>query len=203
LIGKIFGIDRIRIKVDGPGITTLVGMYKCPLNCEYCINNPILSYYEYTVEELYNAVKVDALYFDYTGGGICFGGHEPLLQQAFIKEFIQYVRKFGHHWKIGIETSLNCQIDAELLSMIDFAIVDIKTMNSEVYKRYTETDNRFILHNLPLLRANVNDITIRLPMIPGYNDAADIEQSMHYLRSIGYVDHQFDVFEYKTYLDDK
>jgi pyruvate formate lyase activating enzyme len=202
MIGKIFGIDRIRIGVDGPGITTLIGMYKCPLNCEYCINNPILHYSEYSVEELYDAVKVDALYFDYTGGGICFGGHEPLLQQEFIKDFILYIRECGHEWKIGIETSLNVSIDDDFLSLIDFAIVDIKTINGEIYKQYTETTNTIALQNLLLLRANVNDITIRLPTIPGYNDEKDIEKSKDYLRRIGYTDNQFDVFTYKTSLKD-
>lgn len=203
MLGKIFGVDRIRIGADGPGITTLVGMYKCPLNCEYCINNPILSYSEYTVEDLYNEVKVDALYFDYTGGGICFGGHEPLLQQKFIKEFILYTRGLGHTWKIGLETSLNCPIDMELLTLIDFIIIDIKTMNSEIYKQYTEVGNRYVLKNLEKLVDVCCDITVRIPIIPGYNDEKDIEQSKKYLRGLGYKDEQFDVFEYITELDDE
>lgn len=203
MIGKIFGIDRIRIDVDGPGITTLVGMYRCPLNCEYCINNPTLFYSEYTVEELYNEIKVDTLYFDYTGGGICFGGHEPLLQQKFIKDFIIYVRQFGHKWKIGMETSLNCPIDRELLSLIDFMIVDIKTIDSEIYKRYTEVGNGYVLRNLEKIIDVVPDIIIRLPIILGYNDEKDVERSKDYLRRLGYNDEQFDIFEYKTELNDE
>lgn len=198
MIGKIFGINRIRIGVDGPGITTLVGMYKCPLNCEYCINNPILSYSEYTVEDLYNEVKVDSLYFDYTGGGICFGGHEPLLQQPFILEFIKYVRASGQSWKIGMETSLNCPINKDLLQLLDYIIVDVKSIDGDIYKKYTEVTNRFVLQNLQTLHLNVNDITIRLPIIPGYNDENDVEKSKEYLRSLGYCDEQFEVFEYIT-----
>ena len=200
MIGRIFGINRIRMGIDGPGITTLVGMYKCPLICEYCINNPILSYTEYTIDELYNDVKVDALYFDFTDGGICFGGHEPLLQQPFIKKFIQYVKTKGHKWKIGIETSLNCELDFELISLLDFLIADVKTINSEIYKKYTERDNKLVLENLRLIKDKVPNIQLRLPIIPEYNDENDIESSKEYLRNLGYKDEQFDVFKYKTEL---
>ena len=200
MIGRIFGINRIRMGTDGPGITTLVGMYKCPLNCEYCINNPILSYTEYTIDEFYNDVKVDALYFDFTDGGICFGGHEPLLQQPFIKKFIQYIKTKGHKWKIGIETSLNCELDFELISLFDFLIVDVKTINSEIYKKYTERDNKLVLENLRLIKDKVPNIQLRLPIIPEYNDENDIESSKEYLRNLGYKDEQFDVFKYKTEL---
>ena len=50
MIAKILSINRLRMGIDGPGITTLIGLYKCPLNCEYCINNPILNYAEFTIE---------------------------------------------------------------------------------------------------------------------------------------------------------
>lgn len=194
MIGKIFGINRIRFH-DGPGITTLVGMYKCPLNCAYCINNPILNYAEYTIKELYETVKVDTLYFEATGGGICFGGHEPLLQQQFIKEFIIYIRDLGHTWKIGLETSLNYSVDTSLLELLDFIIVDIKSINSEIYREYTQMDNEIMLKNLRKIR-NIPDVLIRIPIIPEYNDENDVEISKDYLRNLGFE--KFDVFRYKT-----
>ncbi len=203
MIGKIFGVSRARVGTDGPGITTLVAMYKCPLNCEYCINNPINQYYEYTVEDLYEEVKIDSLYFDYTGGGICFGGHEPLLQQAFLIEFIKYTKNLNLNWKFGIESSLNCKIKKELLELLDYIIVDIKTINSDIYKRYTEIDNKMVLSNLKDLSNNQKiDITIRIPLIPEYNDEKDIEQSKEYLLNLGYKEAQFDCFEYLTELED-
>ena len=201
MIGRIFAINRLIIGVDGPGITTLVGMYKCPLNCEFCINNPILTYREYTVEKLYDIVKVDHLYFEYCGGGICFGGHEPLLQQEFIIAFIKYVRAKGYHWKFGLETSLNCILRDELLDLLDYVYVDIKDMNSEIYKRYTEKDNDVVLSNLKkLVTYDQLDILIRIPKIPRYNDESDIEKSKEKLRQIGFQEKQFDVFEYVSFL---
>lgn len=202
MIGRIWGMSRARFGTDGPGITTLVGMFGCPLNCAYCINNPISNYSDYTIEELYNAVKVDALYFEATGGGICFGGHEPLLQQTFLKEFIRYVKSKNHNWKFGLETSLSVILDFELLSLLDFIIVDIKSLNSEVYRRYTEMNNEQLLQNLELIKNKVPDIKIRIPNIPGYTTEDDVEASKCYLRSLGYEDEQFDIFMYKTELEE-
>ena len=60
-------ISRHRIQTDGEGVTTLCGFYGCPLRCKYCINpqsfrdntKKIL----HTPESLYNAVKLDDIYF--------------------------------------------------------------------------------------------------------------------------------------------
>ena len=197
-VGQLLGISRIRIDTDGPGIVTLVGLYKCPLNCAYCINHPLATYVEYTIKELYNEVKVDSLYFEATGGGICFGGHEPLLQQKFIKKFIKLVRKNGHNWKFGMETSLNSQLDEELLKMLDFIIVDIKTINPEIYHQYTKGNNEIVLKNLEFIKDKIPNIKIRIPIIPEYNDEQDVENTIEYLNNLGYNENQFDLFVYKT-----
>ena len=198
MIGNIFGIEKLRVN-DGPGITTLVGMYKCPLNCEYCLNNPITVYRKYTIEELFNEVFPHALYYESTGGGICFGGHEPLLQQPFIKEFIKYVKNQNLIWKFGLETSLNAIMDPELILMVDYLVIDIKDINPEIYKKYTEKDNHLVLDNLELLRTYKNvDIKIRLPYISNYNTEEDILKSKEYLKNIGYSEKQFNIFTYKT-----
>ena len=193
---NIFGINRFRINTDGPGIVTLIGMYKCPLDCEYCINNPLSNYSKYSIKELFDKIKVDALYFEYYSGGICFGGHEPLLQQDFIIEFIKYVKSRNFKCNFGIETSLNYKLNPELKELLDYIIVDIKDMNPEIYKKYTGKSNRLVIENIKsLLNQNV---LIRIPLIPGFNNEKDIEFSKEALRNLGYKDKQFDVFKYRT-----
>ena len=80
----LIGVSRHRIGVDGEeGVTTLVAFHGCPLRCQYCLNPKALSsngvWKRYTPEELYNHVKQDDLYFRATGGGVTFGGGEPLI----------------------------------------------------------------------------------------------------------------------------
>lgn len=87
----IVSINRHRFLVDGEGVTTLVAFRRCPLYCKYCLN-PQCNTPEGMKEvlfpqQLYKKVKIDDIYFLVTGGGIMFGGGEPLLCSEFIKEF--------------------------------------------------------------------------------------------------------------------
>ena len=102
----LIGLSRHRIGVDGAGVTTLVAFHGCPLRCQYCLNPKALSpngvWKRYTPEELYNHVKQDDLYFRATGGGVTFGGGEPLLSCKEILHFHKICRDKGHDWKINI-----------------------------------------------------------------------------------------------------
>ena len=203
MIGKIIGIKRLNIDTDGEGVTTLVGLYSCPLNCEYCINNPVDHYYKLTIEQLYAQVVVDDIYFEYSKGGICFGGHEPLLQQDFIIEFIKYVRSKGHNWHFTLETSLNVpHIKDELLCNINHIIADVKTMNDDKYIAYSETSNKHVKNNLYKLKNWPGKMTIVIPTIPKYTTLKDVEDSKQEILNIGYDEKQIDSsFLYITKLE--
>ena len=140
----IFGISRHRMGVDGKGVTTLVTFMGCPLKCRYCLNKQCHEdIYEedgrmlrrgiqmLTPQQLYDIVKQDNIYFQATGGGICFGGGEPTLQAQFITAFAKLCPK---NWKITLETSLHCSFDTfrALSSYVDEWIVDIKSMNADI-----------------------------------------------------------------------
>ncbi len=193
-------ISRHRIQTDGAGITTLCAFYGCPLRCKYCINpqsfseNPNKIYL--TPAELYERVKIDDLYFLATGGGITFGGGEPLLYADFMAEF----RKIcGSGWRINIETSLNVPNEAVLIGaeVADEFFIDIKDMDGEIYKSYTGKSNNNVLENLKslLTKLSPEKITLRVPLIKDYNTTLNQENSVSLLKEMGF--HKFDLFEYK------
>ncbi len=193
-------ISRHRIQTDGAGVTTLCAFYGCPLRCKYCINPQSFSENQnkifLTPAELYEKVKIDNLYFLATGGGITFGGGEPLLYADFIAEF----RKLcGNSWKINIETSLNVPGESVLIGaeVADDFFVDIKDMEKEIYKSYTGKSNKTVLENLKLLLTEVSPerITLRIPLIKDYNTVKNQENSVSILKEMGF--RKFDIFEYK------
>lgn len=198
---QIIGISRHRILRDGDGVTTLVGIKGCPLKCDYCINKEVLHkdspYQKMTVSELIEIVKVDSPYFLATNGGVAFGGGEPLLNIDFIRQF---KRLCPSGWKINIETSLNIGIDAAhvAIDIADQLIVDVKSMNPQVYKKYTSRDNTPVLSNLRLIAelGKQNKVVVHLPLIPGYNDLNDAEASEKALNGLGYANVR--KFEYLT-----
>jgi pyruvate formate lyase activating enzyme len=76
--------------------------------------------------------------------------------------------------------------------------VDCKDTNPDVYRRYTGCDNQLMLSNLEKLLTLVGPdrITVRVPLIPGFNTEADQSRSRGKLEEMGI--RNFDLFTYKT-----
>ena len=203
---EIAAVSRLRIVVDGEGVTSLVAFMACPLRCRYCLNPQTLDPYGphrvLTPEELYVEVRKDELYFLATGGGVTFGGGEPLLRPDFIRAFRSLC---GDAWKLNVETSLNVPSDnvKSLMPVIDHWFIDIKDMDPEIYRSYTGRDIALVHENLQLLaKAGITDrCTLRIPLIPGYNSDADRKRSIGILEAMGFS--TFDRFEYKTVINGK
>ena len=196
--------DRLRMATDGAGVTALVGAFGCPLQCKLCINPQTWQgrsdgkppFERVTPTELYDRVKIDNLYYLATGGGVTFGGGEPLLHTDFITAF----REVCHpDWRIYAESCLN--IPEENLRaaarVVDHFFIDIKDMNPEIYRAYTGKDNTLVKSNLALLLSLVgaHRITVRVPSIPDFNTEADTEASVRELQAMGVT--SLDRFAYK------
>ena len=197
----VIGMGRHRIGVDGIGVTTLVAFHGCPLRCRYCLNPKCLESPEglphYTPEELYRKVGIDNLYFIATGGGVCFGGGEPLLRTDFLREFKALC---GKSWNLTLETSLNVPQEAvtEAAEVAGDFIVDIKESNPDIYHAYTGGDARRAWDNLQYLMALVgaDHITVRVPLIPEFNTEADTARTVERLLAMGVS--KIDRFTYRT-----
>ena len=202
----IAAVARHRIAIDGDGVNTLVVFMTCPLRCKYCLNPQTLDaglpHRTLTPDELYEETRKDELYFLATGGGVTFGGGEPLLRPDFIRAFRSLC---GDEWKLNVETSLNVPEDnvRELMPVIDQWFIDIKDMDPEIYRKYTGRDNGRVRKNLRLLADSglAGRCTLRIPHIPGYNENADRDRSIKELEAMGFS--IFDRFEYKTDIDGK
>ena len=199
MIAPIIGVERHRITTDGQGVTTLVAFHGCPLRCRYCLNPQCFDeerkWRTVSPRELVEEVAVDDLYFVATGGGVTFGGGEPLLRSAFIAEFRRIANPA---WNISLETSLNVDTRQlkEVMPYVDHYYIDIKDMNPDTYRQYTGKDNSLVLTNLNLLATDIpqEKITIRLPLIPAYNNSTAREASLKKLQSLGFT--TFDLFNY-------
>ena len=201
-IPPIIGIKRHRLQTDGEGITTLVALHGCPLACSWCLNpqchnSSHKGFEQLTAERLYGRLMADDLYFRYTGGGVTFGGGEPLLYPDYISHFCDLCSG-SHKWKVNVETSLNIPKENLKKVMLDVNcfMVDIKDMNPTTYRRYTGNRNTQVKENLRLLAENGLGlhVVIRVPLIEGYNTEEDVEKSISQLKELGYE--KFDRFSY-------
>ena len=192
----IYSISRLRFGTDGKGITSLVAFMGCPLRCRHCINSwchsdPSLSRLM-SPEDLFDELMIDNIYFQMTGGGVCFGGGEPPLYPEFIRQFR---KECGSRWRITVETALTCPEDVilDMVPVIDKWIVDVKDLSEEIYERYTGRRNDIRSKLKKLLDAGA-ETTVRVPHIPGYNCDADVASTIGELRGMGFDD--IDEFTY-------
>lgn len=195
----VFHISRLRINTDGAGVTSLVGLSGCPNRCRHCINfarlqqKPVLL----SPVALYTKLSVDDLYFQATGGGVTFGGGEPLLSAAGIAAFAALP---GGRWKLRIETSLNVpwtQVEA-CLPCTDQWIVDVKDMDESIYRAYTRRSGVLMRENLAKLATLVPEkLHVRLPRIPDGNTSDDLRHSREQLLALGVTD--VEEFDYRPH----
>ena len=199
MTAPFIALSRHRLTVDGVGVTTLAAFHGCPLRCRYCLNHqcwaPEGVWREMTPAELIAELSIDDLYFRATGGGVCFGGGEPLLRSAFVTAFAE---ARPEQWRLYVETSLHVpsQHLEALLPYVDHYYVDVKDLNPDIYRQYTDNDIAPVLHNLDVLcRHRLQQrVTVRLPLIAGYNTDADRQRSRQLLSDMGFTD--FDLFDY-------
>ena len=190
-------IVRLRMEIDGEGVTSLVAGTGCPLSCKWCLNAAVLRQppTPVTARELYDRVKIDDLYFRATGGGVTFGGGEALLHAAFFRAFREIC---GDNWHICAETSLHVPrgLVETAAETVDGFIIDIKDMNSEIYRRYTGGDAGLVQENLAYLLGKVGPerLLVRVPLIPDFNTPADCDTSEQRLRAMGVT--RIDRFSY-------
>jgi pyruvate formate lyase activating enzyme len=125
----------------------------------------------YTAKAVIEEVLRDAAFYDGTGGLTLTGG-EPTFQPHFAEAILRLAKM--HDLSTAIETSghTRWKILERLLPYLDHILFDVKHLDAEVHKAFTGVDNLLILVNLRRLAALDAPVTIRVPLIPGFNATA-------------------------------
>ncbi|MBR5949751.1 MAG: radical SAM protein [Clostridia bacterium] len=192
----LLAFARHRLFMDGKGVTTLIAGAGCPLSCAYCINRVLLTREPkpVTAEALIEKMRIDDLYFRATGGGLTFGGGEALLHM----DFYEALRPLCQNWRLTAETCLNVPRESAVRAakVFDAFIIDIKSLDPEIYLAYTGREIGETLENLEYLIGAVGaeKLTVRVPLIPSFNDEADMEKTRRALEKMGV--RNIETFEY-------
>jgi len=144
-----------------------------------------------TVNEVMREIEKDILFYRNSGGGVTFGGGEPLLQSDFVKAVSIECEKKGID--VAIETCGyypwgNLEKVIEHVNLIMF---DLKHMDSDLHSKLCGYPNDLILSNLTRLCELVDShsldlqIIVRIPVIPGLNDSKNISNTAKFISSLG------------------
>jgi len=123
-----------------------------------------------------------------TRGGASFSGGEPLLQYEFMRALFKACREANMH--IAVETTAHIQPDRflDLMSMVDFAFIDVKHMDSQRHREKTGVNNDLILRNIEALVKSrwPGRLVLRFPVIEDYNDTDEnIEAVAAFMQRLG------------------
>jgi len=193
--GLIFSIKRYSIH-DGPGIRVTFFMKGCPLSCKWCHNpegikpqqESVISKHRigekefekeekagifYTVKDVLNILEREQIFINKSNGGVTFSGGEPMMQSEFLHEVLKACKKEGYHTAIDTSGySLQANYEA-IMPFTDLFLFDIKHLDEKRHLEATGVSNSMILSNWVYLLANVSEINLRIPVIPGFNDDSD------------------------------
>ena len=182
--GRIFDIQRFSTH-DGPGIRTIVFLKGCALRCRWCCNPESQSYEietmmqngkpkimgrDVTVEEILSEVLQDRPYYNRSGGGVTLSGGEGLLQPDFAVALLKACKDSGINTAIETTGFANADVIERFLPYLDTVLMDIKHINSDKHKEFTNQPNERILENAKLIASKAHKLIVRVPVIPTFND---------------------------------
>ncbi len=200
--GRIFDVQKFSVH-DGPGIRTIVFLKGCRLRCKWCCNpesqnyeiqtmirdgKPKIMGRDITVGEVMDIVRQDMPYYRRSGGGMTLSGGEMLCQSEFAYALLRAAKDL--YINTAVETTGFAPYEKieKLLPYIDTVLMDIKHINCEKHREFTTQSNELILENAVKIAENANNLIIRVPVIPTFNDTkneiADIARFASGLKNV-------------------
>ena len=179
--GKIINITRFCTD-DGPGIRTTVFLKGCPLRCIWChnpesqksdeeqyVNGEIVGK-TISVQEIFDEILKDKVFYETSGGGVTISGGEPLYQPEFTTEILRLCKESNLHTCIETSGFATESTIRKVLKYYDLVLFDIKETDAKKLLEYTGATLNIVLQNLKIVNDMKIPFVIRLPIIPGIND---------------------------------
>ena len=185
--GRIFDIQRFSIH-DGPGIRTIVFLKGCVLRCRWCCNPESQEYKiqelvragktetvgrDVTVREVIAEIEKDEPYYDRSGGGVTLSGGETLCQPEFAEALLKACHAHGINTAIETTGYAKREVLDSVIPNVDYVLMDIKHTDSAKHEAFTGKPNGIILENAKYIAGMASDMTVRVPVIPTFNDTPE------------------------------
>ena len=178
---------------DGPGIRTTVFLKGCNLHCPWCHNPETISPLPQTlvfpntnksitygirmsVEDLLKELTEDADFYKASGGGVTFGGGEPLLQAEAVATMAKALRDREIESLVDTTGSVPWSHFEAVLPFVDRFYFDWKSDDPKLCARVIGADHALISDNLRRLLEAKKEVHVRIPLIPHFNTADSVCQ---------------------------
>lgn len=120
-------------------------------------------------EEIMEVVRRDRPFYDRSSGGMTISGGEPFMNPEFAEKLFRMSHEEGIH--TAVETCLHVPWSyiEPSLPYVDLFLADLKHVDDASFKEWTDGSAKRVLENLRKLSRTGKNITIRVPLIQGFN----------------------------------
>jgi pyruvate formate lyase activating enzyme len=151
-----------------------------------------------TAGEVMQEVLRDAAFYE-DGGGLTLTGGEPTMQPCMAESLLRLAG--AEYLSTAIETCghTTWAVWERLLPYLDTILFDLKHVDSDIHRAFTGVGNDLILSNLRRLAELGAPLTIRVPLVPGFNaDPASLSAIVEFVRGLGGDINRLDLLPYHT-----
>jgi pyruvate formate lyase activating enzyme len=128
---------------------------------------------EKSIPEIVREIEKDLSFYEKSGGGVTFSGGEPYGQPVFLLQLLKAVKAIGV--TAAVESALGVpwnSIEPSVPLVSEF-LADVKHTDAAKLKAATGADLPLIVENLQRLERSRAAVTVRVPVVPGFNDTPD------------------------------
>ncbi len=138
-----------------------------------------------SVPAVMEAVRADMPFYEESGGGVTFTGGEPLAQPEFILGLLEACRDEDICSALDTSGFADRDLVVRAGTLADIVLFDLKLLDDGRHRAATGVSNAPILANLSALYNAGAHVLLRVPLIPGINDAPeDLEQMARSIASL-------------------
>lgn len=207
---------RLCFQVCGNGAIEEVGQQKkVKINRKLCINcgecvkacpsKALEIFGKYmSINEVLKIVEEDSVFYSRSGGGLTLSGGEPLLQAEFAYGLLKEAKRRGMDTAIETCGYTEWKNIEKVCQYVDTVFYDIKSIDSDKHKRFTNVSNNIILQNFQELcrRFSETPVIVRTPVVPGFNDTEeDILAIINFIK--GFPNVKYELLPYHRFGESK
>ena len=139
-----------------------------------------------SISEIIDIVFEDEVFIRHSGGGVTLSGGEPTYQYDFVSELLEHLKRNNIHTAIETCGYIKWEKLKTLLNKIDLILFDLKHIDDKKHEAFTGVSNKLIIDNLKRLIKAKEDITVRVTLVPGFNDSKIEKENIEgFIRSLG------------------
>lgn len=187
----IKGCSQSAISIDKQGNIQIdrkkcIGCLNCIEKCPFEVLEA--SGKEYTINQVFDEVIKDKVFYNNTGGGLTISGGEPTMSPEFTRELLKICKDNGINTAIETCGYSSWERFEKILEVTDLFLYDFKVFDSEKHKKWTGVDNKCIKENLNEIVNLGKEVIIRIPLIPKVNDdKEEFTRMISYIKSLNKI----------------